>query len=200
MAKNILRRQFDPMYGKNKPYHTPESLPNKVPEPLPIEQPPVSLSTVILFTLLLLFGMLVYLNRDKIYTFLQKVYHDFKPSEKIDKLEEKYHELTQVLTKDPPKPEIVPEKPILNTIEEKEKQQETTEKKQESGVVHQIQEKIQEKINKYSNEQNVKGNGFCYIGYDKNQRECTNVYEGDICMSGQVFPTMAVCLNPHLRP
>ena len=84
----------------------------------------------------------------------------------------------------------------MDTIEQKEKNREQTEKKQETGGVKQIEEKI----NRYSNDQTVKGNGFCYIGYDKNQRECTNVYDGDLCMSGQIFPTMAVCLNPHLRP
>ena len=31
-------------------------------------------------------------------------------------------------------------------------------------------------------------------------RECTDVYEGDICMSGQIFPTLDVCVNPEFRP
>jgi hypothetical protein len=207
MAKNILRRQFGPMYGQNKPYQNPEPLPEKVSETmrsesLQIEQPSITVTRVILFTLLIFFCMFLYLNRQKLYEFVQKVYRDFKPSDKLDQLEEKYHEVTnQVMNKESNDTKILQEilrmeKTILDSIEEKEKKQETNEKKQESGGVKQIEEKI----NRYSNEQNVKNDGFCYIGYDKNQRECTHVYEGDICMSGQVFPTMAVCLNPHLRP
>ncbi len=198
MAKNILRKQFEPMYGKNKPYSKPEPLPDakesfsEAIDPLP---PSVTVTHVILFTIFILFSLMIYLNRAKIYDFFQKIYNDFKPSDQIDQVEKTYHDfckqdqkvLEQILETD---------KIILKTLEQKEKGQLQEDKKQEAGGVHQIQEKI----NRYSNEQQVKGNGFCYIGYDKNQRECTNVYEGDICMSGQIFPTMAVCLDPHLRP
>jgi hypothetical protein len=69
-------------------------------------------------------------------------------------------------------------------------------KKEENGAV----KKIDDRLSQFRKEQIVTSDSFCYIGYDKNQRECTNVYDGDICMSGQVFPTMDVCLNPNLRP
>ena len=41
--------------------------------------------------------------------------------------------------------------------------------------------------------------GFCYIGEDRGFRSCINVEEGDVCMSGDIFPTQAVCINPNLR-
>jgi trehalose/maltose hydrolase-like predicted phosphorylase len=41
--------------------------------------------------------------------------------------------------------------------------------------------------------------GFCYIGEDRGFRSCINVGEGDVCMSGDIFPTEAVCINPNLR-
>ena len=44
----------------------------------------------------------------------------------------------------------------------------------------------------------VKENSFCYIGYDDGQRVCTNAFEGDTCMSGQIFPKMDICINPRL--
>jgi hypothetical protein len=200
MAKNILRKQFGPMYGKNKPYSKPDPLPDNL-EPTPenieltVEKPSVTVTHVILFTILILFAVMIYLNRKKIYDFFQKIYNDFKPSDKIDKIEQTYHDFTKQDSK--VLQEILEtDKIILKTLEQKEKDRIQSDKKQESGGVNQIQTKL----NRYSDEQQVKGNGFCYIGYDKNQRECTNVYEGDICMSGQIFPTMAVCLNPHLRP
>ena len=41
--------------------------------------------------------------------------------------------------------------------------------------------------------------GFCYIGEDSGIRSCIKVGEGDICMSGDIFPTQAICINPNLR-
>ena len=41
--------------------------------------------------------------------------------------------------------------------------------------------------------------GFCYIGEDRGFRSCIEVGEGDVCMSGNIFPTDAICINPNLR-
>lgn len=41
--------------------------------------------------------------------------------------------------------------------------------------------------------------GYCYIGSDRGFRNCINVNEGDKCMSGNIFPTMDVCINPNIR-
>jgi hypothetical protein len=41
--------------------------------------------------------------------------------------------------------------------------------------------------------------GFCYIGEDRGVRSCVNVGEGDICMSGDIFPSQEICINPSLR-
>ncbi len=41
--------------------------------------------------------------------------------------------------------------------------------------------------------------GFCYIGEDRGFRSCISVGEGDVCMSGDIFPSHAVCINPKLR-
>ena len=41
--------------------------------------------------------------------------------------------------------------------------------------------------------------GFCYIGEDRGFRSCIKIGDGDICMSGDIFPTEAICINPNLR-
>jgi hypothetical protein len=41
--------------------------------------------------------------------------------------------------------------------------------------------------------------GFCYIGEDRGFRSCIEVGEGEVCMSGDIFPTEDVCINPKLR-
>ena len=41
--------------------------------------------------------------------------------------------------------------------------------------------------------------GYCYIGEDRGFRSCIKIGEEDTCMSGDIFPTQAVCINPRLR-
>ena len=44
-----------------------------------------------------------------------------------------------------------------------------------------------------------KKKGFCYLGTDRTYRSCVQVDENDECMSGQIFPTKELCINPNLR-
>lgn len=41
--------------------------------------------------------------------------------------------------------------------------------------------------------------GYCYIGEDRGFRSCIYVKEDDICMSGDIFPSQSICVNPSLR-
>lgn len=41
--------------------------------------------------------------------------------------------------------------------------------------------------------------GFCYIGEDRGFRSCIKVGQADMCMSGDIFPTQEICINPNLR-
>lgn len=41
--------------------------------------------------------------------------------------------------------------------------------------------------------------GFCYIGEDRGYRSCLQIGEGDNCMSGEIFPSRDICVNPQLR-
>lgn len=55
-------------------------------------------------------------------------------------------------------------------------------------------------LDNYSrNIQQAKKSGFCYIGSDRGYRTCTKINEGDVCMSGNIFPTMDQCVNPRIR-
>lgn len=45
-----------------------------------------------------------------------------------------------------------------------------------------------------SNEQ-----GYCYIGKQNNIRNCAKVSARNKCMSGDIFPTLDLCINPNLR-
>ena len=41
--------------------------------------------------------------------------------------------------------------------------------------------------------------GYCYIGEDRGFRSCIEVKNADTCMSGDIFPSQAICVNPSLR-
>lgn len=42
--------------------------------------------------------------------------------------------------------------------------------------------------------------GWCYIGEDRGYRTCAEVGVNDMCMSGDIFPSNEICINPNLRP
>jgi hypothetical protein len=41
--------------------------------------------------------------------------------------------------------------------------------------------------------------GYCYIGEDRGFRSCIKVNQADTCMSGDIFPSREICVNPNLR-
>lgn len=41
--------------------------------------------------------------------------------------------------------------------------------------------------------------GWCYIGEERGIRSCSQVGPNDQCMSGDIFPTSQICVNPTLR-
>ena len=41
--------------------------------------------------------------------------------------------------------------------------------------------------------------GWCFIGEDRGFRSCSKVNEDDKCMSGDIFPSQELCMNPNLR-
>jgi len=41
--------------------------------------------------------------------------------------------------------------------------------------------------------------GWCYVGNDRGFRTCAEVGVNDTCMSGDIFPSHEICMNPNLR-
>ena len=56
-----------------------------------------------------------------------------------------------------------------------------------------VPDKITSKIQK-----NQK-NKFCFVGQDEGVRTCVKLDENDVCLSGKIFPTKDICINPALR-
>ena len=66
---------------------------------------------------------------------------------------------------------------------------------------HQLQENQDYKASEVSSSVLSGGgqNGWCYIGEDRGFRSCAQVGENDKCMSGDIFPSQDLCINPNLR-
>ena len=77
--------------------------------------------------------------------------------------------------------------------EQKEKENEQKNKIENGGI-----QKLVNKIN-YKSNQIAKEDGYCYIGYDKDMRNCGEINESEICMSGEIFPSLEMCMFPNLR-
>ena len=50
-----------------------------------------------------------------------------------------------------------------------------------------------------ANDSYASKSGWCYIGSEQGYRSCSQVGEADTCMSGNIFPTQDICVNPNLR-
>jgi hypothetical protein len=167
----------------------------------------LTISAIIFLTVSLLLVTIIYYYRNNIIEFFKKLQStinlDTTATSTVSQLENKYDALFDNINKKLEKDEkdVNELKTKLNThelhsIHKEEVANKEKNEKIESGGVSNLNTKIEKK---YNDNQIVKGNGFCYIGFDNHMRECTDVYEGDICMSGQIFPTMDICLNPEFR-
>lgn len=137
----------------------------------------------LIFLILFLIGIAValYVYREKLYALFDKINSIGNVDQKIEDHIKKYETESQE-----------------KNIKEKELEEKIKNINVKKGAVNELTEKV-DTLSNYKQEQQVKENSFCYIGYESGQRECTNVFDGDICMSGEIFPKMEICMNPHLR-
>ena len=45
----------------------------------------------------------------------------------------------------------------------------------------------------------ISGEKWCHVGQFDGQRVCNHMANDDKCASGNIFPTMDICINPNLR-
>jgi hypothetical protein len=188
LAKNIVpNKEFTNNVSKNMNTNVSKNMNTNVAKNVAPNTAPSSVATsipwgIILFIVIILIGIgIIYYYKDRIYGLFDKIY-------KIDDVDKKTDDMIKKYEDDK----------IEQSIKEHEAKEHSDKAKEEKGGVNELNTKINS-ITSYKDQQKSKGNEFCYIGYDNGQRECTNVFDGDICMSGQLFPTMDVCINPHLR-
>jgi hypothetical protein len=87
------------------------------------------------------------------------------------------------------------ESTLENTITNKIKNEPTVKKEKKKKFDY----KPDENTSRVQQNKAKSGSGFCYIGEDRGFRSCIDVAEGDVCMSGDIFPSRDICINPRLR-
>jgi hypothetical protein len=223
--KNLLRKKFNNMYGKDKPLNSNTSMNNimKNISPNNINYNTNSYSydssieknnslnlnsssssggiigQIIFVVFILVIFAILYFFREVINKNLKLLWDKFYNSN--SKLEEQVSQLMkdneikkeEELKKKKQEEELLKEKSQIEQEKENEKNKELEKK----GGLNQLNEKVN--MSNYRKDQIATSNGFCYIGYDLGQRECADIYAGEVCMSGQIFPTMDVCVNPKFR-
>lgn len=176
-TKNMLNRIPNREYQNNVSYET-----RVEPEPLESEGFPFGLA---FFFILFIVVLVSYYFRDDIYNYFTSLI--IKPKEV-----EPPKDLKTTVEKEEQ------EKNEKNNIKVEEEKNKKTQEDIKKGAVKQLDDKLNS-VSAYKQEQLVKENSYCYIGTDDGQRECINAYAGDVCLSGQIFPKMEICINPRLR-
>ena len=228
MSKNVLRKKFNNMYGKDKSLNSDTSINNIIKNITPnnidyntnsyeqnynhnnslhIEQLSTSSNNMLsnfIFIILLFFVIsILYFFKDIIYKKLLEIWNNIfngnsKLNDNINNLIKNENDIKKE-EENKKKKEEEELKKEKSQIEEQKDLEKKKELEKQSGL-NELNNKVNELSKTYNKNQIATSNGFCYIGYDLGQRECTDIYSGEICMSGQIFPTMDVCINPNFRP
>jgi len=162
---------------------------------------PVKIIYIILLLFIILLITLIFFYKDIVVHYFNVIFNqspkksETTPSPPVNETSAKIDNTTAKIDNTSAKVESTSAK-----IDELEKKiDKLAEKDCSKPAINKLNNKLSE-VSSYSKEQNVTENGYCYIGYDNGQRECVDVYAGDICMSGEIFPSLDICINPKLRP
>jgi hypothetical protein len=178
-ANNMLKNIAPNQAFNNNNGGEPVNISNRI-----VSSEPYNIPYMLIFFILLVIGIIValYVYRENVYALIDKLNSLGDVDTKIQDQIKKYD--TELQEKN---------------IKEKEDEERIKNENVKKGAVNELTKKV-DSISNYKQEQLVKENSFCYIGYESGQRECTNVFDGDVCMSGEIFPKLDICINPHLRP
>ena len=222
MNRKTITKEFNELYGNGKNLNSKKntSIPNmlnKIPDienvtnnivenynknydkPISDAIVPFKFPYIPVLIVLLLVGIVgvVYYFKDNIINFFDKIYKIDSVEKKADSVEKKTDNIIKQYNDDKIKQLELDKKKLEEDIKTKEQNEIIKNNNIKNGGVNELNNAINNSTS-YKKEQDVKENSFCYIGYDDGQRVCTNAFEGDTCMSGQIFPKMDICINPRL--
>ena len=89
--------------------------------------------------------------------------------------------------------------PVLNRSESSDNQDDTLHNALNQAPKDQVPYEADEATSSIQASKSSGKSGWCYIGEDRGFRSCIQVGENDKCMSGDIFPSQEICVNPNLR-
>jgi hypothetical protein len=89
--------------------------------------------------------------------------------------------------------------PVLNRSESSENQDDTLHNALNQAPKDNVPYEADEATSSIQASKSSGKSGWCYIGEDRGFRSCIQVGENDKCMSGDIFPSQEICVNPNLR-
>ena len=159
---------------------------------------------LIIFSLLLAFNLYQYIQGEE--TLIQKALSLVTPKKEPEKPIPKPTPIKGTQLKKKPKKKKNDEKSMeVKELALIEKSQKIPESELNKALQIQDSDKLENKpipspdLSSHSDVHQVKKTGYCYIGSDNGKRHCIGVKTGDKCMSGEIFPSMDICINPNLR-
>ena len=90
---------------------------------------------------------------------------------------------------------------VQNIVEPREHEKEYKSATNQLSKASQNRRRIKKVNDDHSDSQIQKheGKGYCYVGTDREFRTCVQVNNADECLSGDIFPSRQLCINPSLR-
>lgn len=141
------------------------------------------LKVLIIVLLLGTIIFIIYSNRLAIKKFFNGIFKNDELEKQNEKHQKEIDELKEKIESEAKKREA-----------EKSEDKQNVEKKE--APVQKPREVPKDMKKMYGERQFVKENSFCYIGSDDNMRHCLEVYEGDVCESGDIYKRIDECLVP----
>ena len=89
--------------------------------------------------------------------------------------------------------------PVLNRSESSDNQDDTLHNALNQAPKDQVPYEADEATSSIQASKSSGKSGWCYIGEDRGFRSCIQIGENDKCMSGDIFPSQEICVNPNLR-
>lgn len=97
-------------------------------------------------------------------------------------------------------PSSIKTQPVQNTVpQQNQLENDSLNKALNSSKQSQSQQNDYEAHEASSSAHSADKPGWCYVGEDRGYRTCSQVGVNDQCMSGDIFPTQELCMNPNLR-
>lgn len=159
---------------------------------------------LISFSLLLAYNLYQYVQGEK--TLIQKLVNLVIPEKPKEKPKPKAPEIKGSQLKKKSKKKKNDEKSMdVKELALIEKSQKIPDSELNKALQIQDSDKIENRaipspdLSSHSDIQHVKKTGYCFIGSDNGKRHCVSVKTGDKCLSGEIFPSMDLCIHPNLR-